>query len=36
MIRTIFRNKAVPLYKKIFSENFCPVRDRLVTADMDT
>ena len=24
-IRAIFRNKAVPLYKKFFSENFCPV-----------
>ena len=23
-------------YKKIFSENFCPVCDCLVSADMDT
>ena len=35
-IRAIFRNKAVPLHKKNFSENFCPVCDRLVSADMDT
>ena len=35
-IRAIFRNRAVPLYKKIFSENFCPVCDCLVNADMDT
>ena len=35
-IRAIFRNRAVPLYKKFFSENFCPVCDCLVSADMDT
>ena len=36
MKRAIFRNKTVPLHKKIFSENFRPVCDRLVSADMDT
>ena len=35
-IRAIFRNKAVALYKKIFSENFCPVCKCLVRANMDT
>ena len=35
-IRAIFWNRAVPLYKKFFSENFCPVCDCLVSADMDT
>ena len=24
-IRAIFQNRAVPLYKKMFSENFCPI-----------
>ena len=35
-IRAIFRNRAVPLYKKIFSENFCPLCDCMVSADMYT
>ena len=35
-IRAVFRNRTVLLYKKIFSENFCPVCDCLVSADMDT
>ena len=34
-IRAIFQNRAVPLYKKIFSENFSSVCDCLVSADMD-
>ena len=34
-IRAIFQNRAVPLYKKFFSENFCSVCDCLVSADMD-
>ena len=28
-------NRAVPIYKKFFSENFCPVCDSLVSADMN-
>ena len=34
-IRTIFQNKAVPPCKKFFSDNFCPVCDSLISADMD-
>ena len=34
-MRMIFQNKSAPLYKKIFSENFCPVCDSLIGADMD-
>ena len=33
--RAIFQTGAVPLYKNFFSENFCPVCDCQVSADMD-
>ena len=33
-IRAKFQNKAVFLCKKFFSDNFCPVCDSLVSADM--
>ena len=35
MMRAIFQSRAVSLYKNVFSEYFCPVCDKVVSADMD-
>ena len=34
-MRATLQNRAEPIYKKFFSDNFCPVCDSLVGADMN-